>query len=279
MMNISEYIDRNTKFVDVKGVNTRYFEKGKGRPVIFLHGCTGSLESFYHNLLELSKFFRVIAIDMIGHGFTDKPNISYSPKTLADHVINFSDTMGIGSFSLVGHAWGGWISTLIAFFNEHRVDKVVSICGLPSSSLAYTLNSKNKKMMDSLTIKAVTNPSLENIRERMKVMFKFYDDDVESLALLRSKYYSLPGFSNAMRSLIENSWKGEYTLEDKLPKLSKPMMFIWGRECYFGYQQAFDAVNANQRFSLMMLSDAGEWVHWEKPEIVNAAIHFFLESG
>ncbi|PSO08611.1 hypothetical protein B9Q04_04635 [Candidatus Marsarchaeota G2 archaeon BE_D] len=273
------YIQKNAKYLDVKGVRTRYYESGQGPPVVFLHGKTGSMESFVYNLEPLSKSFKVYAFDMIGHGFTDKPEMDYSPKTLMDHAVDFADALGLGSFSLVGHAWGGWISTLISYYHPERVNKVVSICGLNPSSLSSLIHSTDKKMMDSLTLNAAFDPSLDNIRARMKVMFKSYDESVESLALLRSKYYASPGFSKAMSSLIESSKKAEYTLDDKLANLTRPMIFVWGRDCYFGYRQAYNALDVNPRLSLFMVANAGEWVQWEKPEIVNAVIEAYLRDG
>lgn len=271
------YIEKNAKYLDVKGVKTRYYHSGKGDPVLFLHGCTGSIESFVYNLKPLSNSFRVYAFDMIGHGFTDKPEIDYSPKVLMDHAVDTADALGLDTFSIVGHAWGGWIATLIQYYYPQRVNKVVSICGLNPSSLSSLLSSEAKRLMDELTLKAALEPSLDNIRARMRTMFKqSYNKAAESLALLRSRYYSSPGFSKAISSLISSTKRGEYVLDDKLAKLTRPMIFIWGRDCYFGYHHVYGALETNPRLSLFIVANAGEWVHWEKPEIVNRVIEGYL---
>ena len=273
------YIEKSAGYIDVKGVRTRYYHKGEGEPVVFLHGCTGSMESYVYNLEPLSKSFSVYALDMIGHGFTDKPDIDYWPKTLMDHALDTADALGLDSFSLVGHAWGGWISTLISYFHPKRVNKVVSICGLNPSSLSSLIRSEDKKMMDTLTLNAAFNPSLDNIRARMKAMLKgSYDEAAESLVVLRSKYYSAPGFSRAMSSLMRSTKREEYTLDDKLAKLARPMVLVWGRDCYFGYQQAFNALSVNARLGLFMVANAGEWVQWEKPDIVNTVMEAYLRG-
>lgn len=273
------YIEKNANYLDVKGVKTRYYHRGQGKTVVFLHGCTGSMESFVYNLGPLSKSFSVYAIDMVGHGFTDKPEIDYSPKTLMDHVMDTADTLGLDSFNLVGHAWGGWISTLISYYHPKRVNNLISICGLNPSSLSSLILSDDKRMMDTLTLNVALDPSVDNIRARMKVMLRqSYDEAAESLVLLRSKYYAAPGFSKAMLSLINSTRKAEYTLDDKLAEFTRPLIFVWGRDCYFGYHQAYNALDVNPRFSLFMVANAGEWVQWEKPKIVNTVIEAYLRD-
>jgi pimeloyl-ACP methyl ester carboxylesterase len=66
------------RYYDAAGIRTRCFEKGEGKPVILLHGGGGHAETWVRNLIPLSQKFRVLAIDYLGHGYTDKPKITYN---------------------------------------------------------------------------------------------------------------------------------------------------------------------------------------------------------
>ena len=61
------------KYYMAGGVKTRCLEVGEGEPLILLHGTGGHAETYIRNLAAHAPHFRTLAIDMVGHGFTDKP--------------------------------------------------------------------------------------------------------------------------------------------------------------------------------------------------------------
>jgi len=86
-------------WVDVERVRTRYLEAGpaKAPTVLLLHGSSGSLEYFCANIAEYAKHFHVLAVDMMGSGWTDRPDrpdYPYTPDAYRDHVRGFMDAMG-----------------------------------------------------------------------------------------------------------------------------------------------------------------------------------------
>ena len=74
-------------FVDADGVSTRIVEAGEGEPLILIHGIGGHIEAYARNIKPLSKHFRVIVLDMLGHGYTGKPNQPYTIKDYSDHLL------------------------------------------------------------------------------------------------------------------------------------------------------------------------------------------------
>ena len=66
------------KFIDVKGIRTRYYELGSGEPMLLIHGATfsgqGSANTWTLNLAGLSQNFHVFAPDRLGNGMTDNPS-------------------------------------------------------------------------------------------------------------------------------------------------------------------------------------------------------------
>jgi len=81
-------------YYDVCGIRTRVLEAGTGHPLILLHGTGGHAETYLRNIGPLSQHFRVLAMDMVGHGYTDRPAGDYTMDTFADHVCGLIDTIG-----------------------------------------------------------------------------------------------------------------------------------------------------------------------------------------
>jgi 2-hydroxy-6-oxonona-2,4-dienedioate hydrolase len=84
-------------YVDVDGIRTRYLHAGqKGSPaLVLLHGTGGHAEAYVRNLDAHVKHFDVYAVDMLGHGYTDKPDYDYEVPLYVKHVAGFLDKIGI----------------------------------------------------------------------------------------------------------------------------------------------------------------------------------------
>ena len=106
--------DANVKYVDVEGVRTRYFEKGRGDPLVLLHGGaigTGSsFEIFAENLDALAESFHVFAPDKIGQGYTDNPATDgdYTIDRMTEHTYQFIQVMGLEQIYLIGQSRGAF---------------------------------------------------------------------------------------------------------------------------------------------------------------------------
>ena len=109
----------NEKYVDVNGIRTRYFEKGKGETILLLHGSffgepfsSDCSANWSRNFEGLSQFAHVIAVDRLGQGYTDNPKRieDYTMKAVSRHVVDFIKTLGLGPVHLAGHSRGGYVA-------------------------------------------------------------------------------------------------------------------------------------------------------------------------
>jgi len=125
----------------MNGLKDRYFTtgqhtlcyqyiQGKGLPLVFLHGGTGSLSVWYLSLSELKKSKRpILLIDLFGHG---KSSISddwhdYSLENHAQYILNLVAELKITKFDLIGHCLGSMIASVIASKQPSLVRKLVLI--------------------------------------------------------------------------------------------------------------------------------------------------------
>lgn len=104
--------------VDVEGIATNYHRLGSGPPVVLLHG-SGPGVSAYANwrltMPALAERFTVIAPDIVGFGFTDRPEaFPYGLDAWRAHLLGFVDALGLERFSLVGNSFGGGLAISLA---------------------------------------------------------------------------------------------------------------------------------------------------------------------
>jgi pimeloyl-ACP methyl ester carboxylesterase len=114
------------RWVDVGGIRTRYWLEGAGSPVVLIHGLSNSVEHWLLNINALAAEHAVYALDLLGHGRTDKPlSRSYDLAHLARFVIDFMDSLGIEGADLIGHSLGGAVALVIAETCPERVHRLV----------------------------------------------------------------------------------------------------------------------------------------------------------
>ncbi|MGH7261782.1 MAG: alpha/beta fold hydrolase, partial [Nitrospiraceae bacterium] len=117
--------------VTVNGTRIAYLDIGGGPPVILVHGFGGSLWQWEYQQAALATHSRVITLDLPGSGFSDKPDLAYTPDEMIAFFRGFMDALGIQKTALVGNSMGGGLVIGMAVTHPERVDRVVLISGMP----------------------------------------------------------------------------------------------------------------------------------------------------
>jgi pimeloyl-ACP methyl ester carboxylesterase len=115
--------------VPILNYSTAYRTRGEGRAVILIHGFSQSTLSWEANIDALARAgFRVYAIDLLGHGMSDKPyGIRYSLDLYARQVREFMKAMGIRRAHLAGHSMGGAVALKFACLYPSMTHSLVLI--------------------------------------------------------------------------------------------------------------------------------------------------------
>jgi len=110
------------------------------RTIVFIHGFGGQAEQWHYQLQKFSLENRVIALDLRGHGLSDKPSRGYEmPQILQDLETALTFLKVKGKFVLVGHSFGGAVATEYTLKNPDRVERLVLIATAGEFRLAPTL--------------------------------------------------------------------------------------------------------------------------------------------
>lgn len=107
-------------FVDVLGSKMHYVEQGEGDPILFLHGIPTSSYLWRNILPSLSDKGRCIAVDLIGLGQSDKPDIDYTIHDHIRYIQAFCKALQLDNITLVMHGWGSVVGFDIAMRNPEK---------------------------------------------------------------------------------------------------------------------------------------------------------------
>jgi 4,5:9,10-diseco-3-hydroxy-5,9,17-trioxoandrosta-1(10),2-diene-4-oate hydrolase len=115
------------EYLSVAGHKIRFLEKGKGPPLVLLHGMGGSLEWWEYNFDAFSRDYRTIAFDFPGFGYSTKSSLDFGENSASDFMSSFLDAFHISKASLIGNSMGGLIAFLTAVNQPGKIDKLILV--------------------------------------------------------------------------------------------------------------------------------------------------------
>jgi len=186
-------------YLDARGVRTRYLHDGDpGKPtLVLLHGSGGHAEAYVRNLEAHAEHFSTWSIDMLGHGYTDKPGHPLEVAHYVDHLLAVFDTIGADTVHLSGESLGGWVAARAASDHPERIERLVL-----NTAGGSQADPEVMKRIITLSMAAAENPDWDTVQARIKWLMadksKGYDDIVAS----RQKVYQQPGFVSAMSDIM-----------------------------------------------------------------------------
>lgn len=210
------------------GLRTNYHDLGRGAPVLMIHG-SGPGVSAYANwrsaMPVLAQSRRVIAPDMAGFGFTDRPaSAVYTMDNWVTQAIGLIDALDLPQVDLVGNSFGGALSLALAIRHPQRVRRLV-LMGAAGISFPLT---------PALDAVWGYEPSFENMRTVMD-WFAFDRNLVtDELARLRYEASIRPGFQESYAAMFpapRQRWiEALASREEDIRRLPHETLVIHGRE-------------------------------------------------
>jgi pimeloyl-ACP methyl ester carboxylesterase len=111
----------------VFGQAIKYYDVGSGPPLLLIHGIGGDADEWAFCFAPFSQSHRVIAMDLLGFGRSDKPPIEYTIAGFVEVVEQFLRTLNIERAAVLGESLGGWIASAFALKRPERVDKLILV--------------------------------------------------------------------------------------------------------------------------------------------------------
>jgi 2-hydroxy-6-oxonona-2,4-dienedioate hydrolase len=185
--------------IDVGGVSTRIAEAGDpaSPAVILLHGTGGHWEAYAANLGPLSQHFHCIAIDMVGNGFTDKPDYDYEIGVYVGHVTGVLDALGVPTASFIGMSLGSWVAARFALDHPERTGKLIL-----QSPAGLIATAENMARIRAERTRAVEDPSWDSIKAMFDHLIADEANRIPDLIALRQAIYRLPETRQAIDHVL-----------------------------------------------------------------------------
>ncbi len=272
------------KTVLVHGQRIAYLDVGTGPPVILIHGFGGSMWQWEHQQQILSQHFRILTLDLLGSGLSDKPDIEYLPGEMLDFCTGFMDALQIPQATLVGNSMGAGLAIGMALTHPTRIDKLVLIGGLPSDVMAKLTSRSFRQALETqvpwwvisfgnwLFGGLVTDSVLKEI---------VHDHTLLTPAVLaRSKQNRRrPGTIKPIMA-VRNAlpfWETDFA--PRIKDIPHPTLIIWGE-----HDRVFPVAvgeGLHQRIlgsTFVTIPQAGHMPQWERPELVNRSLIEYIHS-
>jgi len=227
------------QYIQVQGHRIRYWQQGdSGSIVLLLHGISCSVLEWEHNIAALATQHRVIALDLLGCGLSDKPlNASYDMESQARFVFDFMDAMGLSNVSLVGNSMGGRIAMECAAMHPERINAMA--LSAPAGVGVDTLFNFRLASIPVLG-ELLTKPSMFGLTMIWKLAF--HDKSFVTRALVAEKVMlaqqpnAQAVFLTTLRSLL--SFGGFHkaprqAFHARISKIRCPSLVIWGQQDRF----------------------------------------------
>lgn len=278
-------------FVESNGIRMHYAFKGRGEPIIFLHGFPEHWYSWRYQLDGLAAAgFTALAPDLRGYGQSERPESGYDSDTLVADVIGFAEGLGFKQFNLVGHDWGGPLAWLTAM-STPAVKKLAIVNGPHPGIFARNLLTTSQ-LLRSFYMFIFQVPGLaERLLQRndyqlVKLMFKdgqkrapekISDQDIERLTeAVRQPGTLKAGLSYYRQAFRRNPLK-QYR---ELKKVEVPTCVIWGTSdrALVPDSKAKLARWVDAPFELHYLEGTGHWAPQEKPDEINRILSNFFAT-
>jgi haloalkane dehalogenase len=127
---VAEMEIQPAKFVEVKGYKMHYSEVGIGDPILLIHGNPTSSYLWRNVVPHIAQQGRVIAVDLIGMGYSDKPNIDYTYGEHFEYLVGFIEALELKNITIVGHDWGAALAWDYARQNEEDIKAIAFMEGV-----------------------------------------------------------------------------------------------------------------------------------------------------
>ena len=248
------------KSCEFRQTKVHYSDKGKGRVIVLLHGFLESLEIFEELSGKLSKSFRVISIDLPGHGQTPSIGYIHSMELMAECAKAALDSLGIRKYVVVGHSMGGYVALAFA---ELFPQNTAGLCLFHSTAMPDT---EEKKKDRDRVAEIVKQDHTSFVSDLIPKLFASENLSLLKEEVARAKQIALStpkeGIVAALKGMKERPSR-----ELVLKNAHCPVLFIIGKQdMILAWENLLLLTSLPKKSYHIVLEHAGHMGFYEAPE-------------
>jgi pimeloyl-ACP methyl ester carboxylesterase len=273
------------KYLELHGDCIAYRDAGDGPALLLIHGMAGSSATWQAIIPQLSKKFRVIAPDLLGHGMSAKPRGDYSLGAFAVFLRDLLDELGVGRATVVGQSLGGGIA--MQFSHQHR-DYCERLALIGSGGLGPDL-SPMLRMLSApgaeFVLPVVAPQPVLNLGNKLGSWLTSAGIQSPRAGQMWNAYSSLSdaqtrrAFLRTLRSVVDHRGQAVSALNKLHVAAGRPTLLIWGdHDRIIPVAHAYAAHDAVAGSRLEVLEGIGHFPHVEAPMAVADILEDFIAS-
>jgi pimeloyl-ACP methyl ester carboxylesterase len=254
----------------VNGINLYYEVTGEGPPLLFLHGLGSSSQDWELQVAEFAKDYRVVTLDLRGHGQSGKPRGPYSMAMLATDAAELLRSLGIASAHVVGLSLGGGVAFQLAVAYPGLVRSLVVVNSTPDAEV----RSLQQRAMVATRFALIR---LLGFRRFGKILAKNLLPEPE-LAAVRATFLERyarndkTGYLAALRAFL--GW----SVLASIGAIACPTLIVAADNDYFPTAQKEAYVALIPGATLVVVPDSRHALPVERPQAFNAVLRRFLDA-
>ena len=246
-----EFVDPDSQFIEINGVNIHYKEAGAGeRTFILLHPFGGSTYSWREVMDEFAKYGRVIAYDRPAFGLTERPlpgeweENPYGMKANVEILRELLDSMGVEKAVLVGNSAGGGVAVAFALEYPERIDELILVDPGVGGGRGPQFPDWALPVMWTPQMRHLGPLMMRDYQESLpRTLERGWFDQTKLTNEIRERHLQILKIKNWDKAFYELTFAPAYPeLRPLLPNLTVPVLVVAGQEDRLIRSWYFEAV-------------------------------------
>jgi len=281
----------NHQYADVNGIKLHYVREGAGEPVFLIHGWPGFWFEWNQNIRPLSEHFDVVAPDMRGFAYSDKPDLppeeGYTDKAMAGDIAALAMDLSFEQVSIVAHDFGaGWMQRLardrpelvkkLVLFNPPYPGIGARWFEMPQPLESWYMLFHQQPWAEDLvgSSRGATEIYIRHfLRHWSHDTDIFPDEEIQEFVEAYSQPGALRGGFNCYRAIFRGGvGGGDGTID-------VPTLILWGdSDPILRFEWSDNLGQTFSNYELKKIEGAGHFMHREMPDRVNQEVQNFLSA-
>jgi pimeloyl-ACP methyl ester carboxylesterase len=273
------------KYLELHGDRIAYRDAGDGPAVLLIHGMAGSSATWHAIIPQLSKKYRVIAPDLLGHGMSAKPRGDYSLGAFAVFLRDLLHELGVDRATVTGQSLGGGIAMQFAHQHREHCERLALIgsggLGPDLSPLLRILSAPGAEFV----LPVVAPQPVLNLGNKLGSWLTSAGIQAPRAGQMWHAYSSLSdprtrqAFLRTLRSVVDYRGQAVSALNKIHLAAGMPIVLIWGdQDRIIPVAHAYAAHDALEGSRLEVLEGIGHFPHVEAPSAVADILENFIAS-
>ena len=273
-------------YLDLHGERVAYREAGAGEALLLIHGMAGSSATWRAVIPPLSKKYRVVAPDLLGHGESAKPRGDYSLGAFAVSLRDLLDELGISRATVVGQSLGGGVAMQLTYQHRDYCQRLVLISsGGLGPDLSWILRILSAPGAE-LVLPVVAPQPVLSVGNKLGSWLMSAGIHSPSAGEIWNAYRSFSdrqtrqAFLRTLRSVVDYRGQAVSALNKLHLSYGLPTLLIWGeRDRIIPVAHGYAAHDAVPGSRLEVLAGVGHFPHVESPTAVVDILDDFINTS